>query len=170
MKKIITYRKCFKYKIINKVSIHTNCFHRHTNPRIGYRNVHSKHYDIMFQDLVKKIAWIRSHHLHLQWKFKLLAGKFIWGPEILKQNIAGWYTICFQKFVDNARQFFAFTPQAKFPALNLNFYWRWRLPFKKISTLNICIELYMYKNWINVVFFLTFALSYFTFFILFFSG
>ena len=27
----------------------------------------------------KKIAWIRSHHLHLQWKFKLLAGKFTWG-------------------------------------------------------------------------------------------
>ena len=27
----------------------------------------------------KKIAWIRSHHLHLQWKFISLAGKFIWG-------------------------------------------------------------------------------------------
>ena len=26
----------------------------------------------------KKIAWIRSHHLHLQWKFKLWAGKFAW--------------------------------------------------------------------------------------------
>ena len=24
----------------------------------------------------KKIAWIWSHHLHLQWKFKLWAGKF----------------------------------------------------------------------------------------------
>ena len=27
----------------------------------------------------KKIAWIRSHHLQLQWKFRLLAGKFTWG-------------------------------------------------------------------------------------------
>ena len=26
----------------------------------------------------EKIAWIWSHHLHLQWKFKLLAGKFTW--------------------------------------------------------------------------------------------
>ena len=26
----------------------------------------------------KKITWIRSHHLQLQWKFKLLAGKFTW--------------------------------------------------------------------------------------------
>ena len=26
----------------------------------------------------KNIAWIKSHHLHLQWKFKLLAGKFTW--------------------------------------------------------------------------------------------
>ena len=24
------------------------------------------------------IAWIQSHHLHLQWKFKFLAGKFTW--------------------------------------------------------------------------------------------
>ena len=27
----------------------------------------------------KTIAWIWSYHLHLQWKFKLLAGKFTWG-------------------------------------------------------------------------------------------
>ena len=26
----------------------------------------------------KKITWIQSHHLHLQWKFKLLAETFIW--------------------------------------------------------------------------------------------
>ena len=29
-------------------------------------------------------------------------------------------------FVDNAQQCFAFTPQANFPAHNLNFHWRWR--------------------------------------------
>ena len=25
-----------------------------------------------------KVAWIQSHHVHLQWKFKLWAGKFAW--------------------------------------------------------------------------------------------
>ena len=28
---------------------------------------------------LSKVAWIWSHHLHLQWKFKLWAGKFAWG-------------------------------------------------------------------------------------------
>ena len=32
---------------------------------------------------------------------------------------------CFQKFVDNAQQCFAFTPQGNFSTHNLNFYWRW---------------------------------------------
>ena len=31
------------------------------------------------QKRFKKIAWILSHHLHLQWKFKLWVGKFAWG-------------------------------------------------------------------------------------------
>ena len=46
----------------------------------------------------------------------------------IRQNIAGWcqQTFCFQKFVDNAQQCFAFTPQANFPAHNLNFHWMWR--------------------------------------------
>ena len=35
--------------------------------------------DILKLKRFKKIAWIQSHHLHLQWKFKLLAGKFTWG-------------------------------------------------------------------------------------------
>ena len=48
----------------------------------------------------KKIAWIQSHDLYLQWKFKLLVGKFAWGDW---KNIAGWcqQTFCFQKFVSN---------------------------------------------------------------------
>ena len=36
------------------------------------------------------------------------------------QNIAGW---CQQTFENKC---FAFTPQANFPAHNLNFHWRWR--------------------------------------------
>ena len=31
-------------------------------------------------------------------------------------------TFCFKKFVDNAQQHLAFTPQANFPAYNLNFH------------------------------------------------
>ena len=43
-------------------------------------------------------------------------------------NIAGHcqQTLLNKKFVDNAQQCFAFTPQANFPAHNLNFHWRWR--------------------------------------------
>ena len=65
--------------------------------------------DLLKWKRFKKTAWIQSHHL-------------------LRQNIAGWrqQTFCFQKFVNNAQQCFAFTPQANFPTHNLNFHWRWR--------------------------------------------
>ena len=45
----------------------------------------------------------------------------------LRQNIVRWcqQTFCFQKFVDNTQQYFAFTSEANFPAHNLNFHWRW---------------------------------------------
>ena len=48
--------------------------------------------------------------------------------EVIGQNIAGWcqQTFCFQKFVENTQQCFAFTPQGNFTAHNLNFHWRWR--------------------------------------------
>ena len=47
--------------------------------------------------------------------------------EVIRQIIAGWcqQTLCFQKFVDNAQQCFAFTPQANFPTHN--FQWRWKV-------------------------------------------
>ena len=35
-------------------------------------------------------------------------------------------TFCFQKFVDNTQQCFAFTTQLNFAANNLDFHWRWR--------------------------------------------
>ena len=59
------------------------------------------------------MAWIWSNHL--QWKFKLLAGVII---EKIRRNIVGWcqQTFCFQKFLDNSQQCFAFTPQTNFPA------------------------------------------------------
>ena len=49
--------------------------------------------------------------------------------------------LCFQKFVDNAQQYFAFTPQANFPPHDLNITEgkgdeiESRLPFKIFSTL-----------------------------------
>ena len=69
----------------------------------------------------KKIAWIWSHHPHLQWKFKLLAGKFTWDNS---KTLLGQQTFCFQKIVDNVQQCFAFTPQANFPT-HLNFHLKW---------------------------------------------
>ena len=64
----------------------------------------------------KKIAWIQSHHLYLQWKYKLLVGKFPW-------DIAGRCQQTFEnkKFVDITQQCFACTLQEKFPTHNLNF-------------------------------------------------
>ena len=71
------------------------------------------------------IAWISSHHLHLQWKFKLLAGKFTWDNKAkhcwaLSTNFKN------QKFVDITQECFALLPEVNFPANNLNFHWRWR--------------------------------------------
>ena len=56
-------------------------------------------------------------------KFNSLAGKFT-RLEVIRQNIAGQQTFCFRKFVDNAQQCFAFTPQVNFPAHNFDFHWR----------------------------------------------
>ena len=87
-------------------------------------------YNIMYIQYIKwkrfkKIAWIPSNHLHLQWKFKLWAGKFAWGVKakhcwVLSTNF--WE----KKFVDNSQQCFAFICQANFPAHNLNYHRRWR--------------------------------------------
>ena len=52
------------------------------------------------------VAWIRSHHFYLQWKFKLRAGKFAWGVKAKHCLQTFWI----QKFVDNIQQYFAFTP------------------------------------------------------------
>jgi hypothetical protein len=73
-----------------------------------------------------------------------------WRESLIEVNIAWWcqQTFCFQKFVINAQQCFAFTPQANFPTHELNFYLvqkfaqgegdriTTRLPFKIFSTLS----------------------------------
>ena len=67
---------------------------------------------------VEKIAWIRSHDLHLQLqrKFKLFEANFTWVNKAKH---------CWVGDV-NKLQWFAFTPQARFLAHNLNFHWRRR--------------------------------------------
>ena len=67
----------------------------------------------------KRVAWIPSDHLHLQWKFKLWAGKFAWGIKA-KHYWALSTNYCIQKVVANIQQCFAF------PDLNLYFHWSWR--------------------------------------------
>ena len=75
--------------------------------------------------------------------------------EVIRQNIAGWclQTFGIQKFVDNAQQCFAFTPQANFPAHYLNFHWRWcdwiQATFLNPSTL---IDIFWWKTSKNMVF------------------
>ena len=43
----------------------------------------------------KKIAWIRSHHFHLQWKFKLLAKKFTKHCWLMSTNFL-FSNVCWQ--------------------------------------------------------------------------
>jgi hypothetical protein len=49
---------------------------------------------------------------------KGVKGKYCW---VFSTNFL-FSKVCFQKFVDNAQQYFAFTFQANFPAHNLNFH------------------------------------------------
>ena len=65
--------------------------------------------------LVFKIAWIRSHHLNLQWKFKLWVEKFACG---IKAKHC-WALSTNLLFLKACRQ-------ANFPVNNLNFHLRWR--------------------------------------------
>ena len=65
---------------------------------------------------------IQSHHLHLQWKFKLWMGKFAWGVKAkhcwaLSTNYL-YSKVCWQ----HPAMFCLYT----FPAHNLNFHWIWR--------------------------------------------
>ena len=67
---------------------------------------------------------IRSHHLHLQWKFKLLSGKFTEGNKAKHCTVMST-NFLFSKVCWQCPASFAFIPQANFPTHNLNFLWRW---------------------------------------------
>ena len=63
-----------------------------------------------------KVVWIWS--LHLQWKFKLWAGKFAWG---VKAKHCWALSTNFWKMHPAFPQW-----QVNFPATNLNIHWSWR--------------------------------------------
>ena len=70
-----------------------------------------------------KISKFFSMHLILMLKTYSQANLF----ELIRQNIAGWWcqkNFCFQKFVDNTQQYFAFTYQENCPS-HFNFHWWW---------------------------------------------
>ena len=64
------------------------------------------------------IVWIRSHHLHLQWKFKLLAVK--------KHCMVTSTIFLFSKVCWQGLAMFCLYTSYKLFANNLNFHWRWR--------------------------------------------
>ena len=64
---------------------------------------------------VSKVAWIWSHHLHLQWKFKLWAGKLTWDVHKGKTLLGAVNKLLAKK--------------------NQMFTTSWRLPFKIVCTL-----------------------------------
>ena len=92
------------------------------------------------QKRFKKIAWIWSHRLHLQWKFKLWAGKFTWGNKA-KHYRGMSTTFLFSKVCWRCPAMFCLYTSRNFPAHNLNFLWKWRwwdqiqATFKIFSTL-----------------------------------
>ena len=91
------------------------CHVTHSEARWPVRTI------LVFQFFLK-VAWIRSHHLHLQQKFKLWAGKF---AEHVKAKHCWDKLLKTKKFVDITQQCFALLPKVNFSANNLNFHWRW---------------------------------------------
>ena len=57
----------------------------------------------------KKTAWIWSHHLHLQWKFKLLTRKSTWGNKAKHC----WVTFLFSKVCWQRPTMFCFCTSRK---------------------------------------------------------
>ena len=75
--------------------------------------------------IFQKVAWIRSHHLHLQWKFKLCAGKFPWDVKA-KHCWALSTNFSKQKVCWHHPAKFCLITSSNFPATKWNFHWRWR--------------------------------------------
>ena len=73
----------------------------------------------------KKITWIWSHHLHLQWKFRLWAGNFTWGNKA-KHCWVMPTTFLFSKVCWQHPAMFRFVTSSKLFSHDLNFHWRWK--------------------------------------------
>ena len=68
------------------------------------------------QKKCKKTAWIPSHHLHLQWKFKLVAGMFNWGNKA-KHLSTCQQSFCFQSLLTAASNVLPLHLKQTFPPI-----------------------------------------------------
>ena len=74
---------------------------------------------------IEKIEWISSHHLHLQWKFKLWAGKFAWDIKAKHCWVLSTNFLFSKVYWQHSAMFFLYT-SSKFSCPYLNFDQRWR--------------------------------------------
>ena len=77
-------------RFMHKVHLHIQTTVQHSK-KLSYQNPTGLKYKqlVSFKE-IQKVAWIQSHHLHLQWKFKLWAGKFASGV-MAKHNWAFFF-------------------------------------------------------------------------------
>ena len=66
------------YNMKQKKQIVSDYFLHNQDEFIRYFSVNT-HKKLIEQKIFLKVAWIQSHQLHLQLKFKLWPGKFAWG-------------------------------------------------------------------------------------------
>ena len=93
----------------------------------------------------KRVAWIPSDHLHLQWKFKLWAGKFAWGikakhywalsTNFWKQKVCWHHPAMFCLITSSkfSRQWFEFSLKVKVMRLNPVYLLKFFLLYLNIS-------------------------------------
>ena len=72
---------------------------------------------------IMKIAWILSHHLHLQWKLKLLAGNFTWGKKAKHCWVDINKLFVFKNLLTTPSN--GLYTSSNFSRPYLNFHWRW---------------------------------------------
>ena len=97
---------------------------------------------------------IQYHHLHLQWKFKFLAGKFTWGIKT-KHCWVMLTNFLFSKVWWQCPGMVCLYAASKLSARNLNFHWRWRwwdqIQATFLNLLYFRISSGKTRNWRNIV-------------------
>ena len=76
---------------------------------------------------LKRLKKIQSHHLHKQWKLKLLAGKFTWGNKAIPSWVMSTNFLCSKVYWECPAIFCLYTSRKLSPYITLNFHWgrRW---------------------------------------------